>query len=598
MKQAEYIHDFAKKSVIPFNKKVFTRSDADIINALKKIILSCQRDTPAFKILVRDFKVISSFYEVNETLRKYQDMLMNKKSSKSKSDDDNRYNFIDLKSSALKLLIPTYYTEIKGDHDEFDVIIAVPRVVDKFYFYINGTYNSSMFQIVDGSTYNNATSRSNSHCVTLKTAFHPVRIFRNIVNIYDYHGEVHEATHYDCIAFKKCVPTALYIIAQYGLYGAVEFFGIGSVIHITDTPMDDENFYSFQPQYRGEVKDSMKIYIGVPKMIFDKNAVVQHFVNTLCNQIFLSEDVTFDKIFTNDFWLERLGSCYTSSKTADRVQKGLNVLISIRGVYDIATRENIRLPEWMKSDIFRVLQWIICEYNNLKLKDNLDIRTKRINIADYIAAMYANKLVYGIYNLSDNARADIKTIRKALITNPLFLVNKVSRSQLIPFRNTVTDMDAIAALKCTYKGESGIGEASAKSIPKIYRFLDLSNMGILDPDSSSSSDPGISGSVVPSIRLYGNGFFSDYKEPVTWLDEYAQLYDGYRKQRGLVEVMKFSKEVFEPFDHFKMNQPQVDVFMAKEGLEMVKSMAEILTPEEEISEEIPLEGSGTIVYGE
>ena len=271
--------------------------------------------------------------------------------------------------------------------------------------------------------------------------------------------------------------------------------------------------------------------------------------------------------------------------------KGQNVLQSLRGVYDIGTKEDIRLPDYIKRDIFRILQWMVCEFNNLRLKDNLDIRTKKINVADYIAAMYANKLVYGIYSLSDNPRAELKSIKKALITNPMYLIQKITKSQLINFRDTVTDMDSIVALSCTYKGETGIGENSPKSIPRILRFLDASNMGILDPDGSSASDPGISGSLVPSAKIYGNGFLGDYKEPVTWADEYSQLFDNYKKQRGLIDVIKFQKNVLG-----QMSCEQVDEHMAKEGLEMVKSMVDILEPVEDYNNEIPMEGSGHIVY--
>ena len=45
-----------------------------------------------------------------------------------------------------------------------------------------------------------------------------------------------------------------------------------------------------------------------------------------------------------------------------------------------------------------------------------------------------------------------------------------------------------------------------------------------------------------------------------------------------------------------MSCEQVDEHMAKEGLEMVKSMVDILEPVEDYGNEIPMEGSGRIVY--
>ena len=128
-------------------------------------------------------------------------------------------------------------------------------------------------------------------------------------------------------------------------------------------------------------------------------------------------------------------------------------------------------------------------------------------------------------------------------------------------------------------------------IPRIMRFLDVSNMGILDPDGSSSSDPGISGNVNPSVRIYGNGFLGDYQEPVTWGDEYDKLFEAYKRQRNLIDVFKFKKDVLGI-----MSCDQVSEHMAEEGLEVIRGIANVLTPEEEFTNELPLEGSGRINY--
>ena len=69
------------------------------------------------------------------------------------------------------------------------------------------------------------------------------------------------------------------------------------------------------------------------------------------------------------------------------------------------------------------------------------------------------------------------------------------------------------------------------------------------------------------------------------------MFNNYKKQRGLIDVIKFQKNVLG-----QMSCKQVDEHMAKEGLEMVKSMVDILEPGEDYNNEIPMEGSGHIVY--
>ena len=595
MKQTEFVHGYIEKNIEKFNEKLFTRSDEEVIEALKKIILSCQRES-FFTIKVKGFRVVEGYREVNETLRKYQDYLQSKGSSRSKNDEDNRYNFIDLKESALKLLIVTYYVAIKDEHDTIDVIIAVPRVVDKFYYLINGSYYSAMYQIVDASTYNNATSKKDSHCVTLKTTFQPIRIFRNVLSgdraLRTTKGEIINSTQYDCMAFNKSVSTSLYIFAKYGYYDALTFLGLGNAIILTSEDMDNDDFYTFQPQTKDGMRKGTCIFINVPKMLFDGNFVLQHVVNMICNNI--EKGTELNDIFCRDYWINRLGMSYSSAPSTDTLAKGNSVLISIKGVYDIATKEDIHLPEEYKYNVFRIIQWMINEYNNLKLKDNLNIMTKKIRCADYIASMYAAKLSKGIYRLSDQGkRADLSSIRKIIVTNPMFLVSQMSKCQLINFRNIVTDMDSLLALKCTYKGVSGIGESGSNSIPEIYRHLDVSNMGVLDPDASSPTDPGISGSIVPLLKTYGNGYFSDFEEPLTWDSEYMKLCKSYREAKGLTEILEFRKKILD--DRTVSDE---DIIMKKEAEEVILGMVSNLETPVENEEFIglPLEGSGRLYY--
>ena len=46
----------------------------------------------------------------------------------------------------------------------------------------------------------------------------------------------------------------------------------------------------------------------------------------------------------------------------------------------------------------------------------------------------------------------------------------------------------------------------------------------------------------------------------------------------------------------QMDIPQVSEHMAEEGLECIKSMMEILHPEAVTTDQVPVEGSGTITY--
>jgi hypothetical protein len=200
------------------------------------------------------------------------------------------------------------------------------------------------------------------------------------------------------------------------------------------------------------------------------------------------------------------------------------------------------------------------EFSNLRIKENVDVRTKRIRIADYIAAIYANRLNKGIHRISDlGDRVTLKKIEQAIYTVPNYVVSNVSTmSNLVSYRDLVNDMDALTALKYTYKGISGLGEDGA-SIQPVYRYVDPSHIGILDLDSSSVSDPGMSGMICPMAKLYGNdNSFSEYEEPNEWRENYAPMNKQYRE--GVTSPVTFSKEL--PIDYMAKREQIVQEELA------------------------------------
>ena len=142
-------------------------------------------------------------------------------------------------------------------------------------------------------------------------------------------------------------------------------------------------------------------------------------------------------------------------------------------------------------------------------------------------------------------KVDIRAIKRALMTDPMHLINEITRCSLINFRDMMTDNDSYLALKYTYKGVSGIGESGSSAIPDIYKYIHPTNLGIVDLDSSSPSDPGVSGCVVPLLKLYDNDYFTDFQEPCTWRDDLEVQYKIYRQQVEKKQVVEFKKMILD-----------------------------------------------------
>ena len=534
--QAQFMRQFNETHREEFNPELFERDNEEIVEAIRQVVYSCQRDK-YYTLKVLSFEAIYDYEEIYNTLRNYEE-----KQKKKNSKVENSYDFINIRDTDIILIRVEWLVrhngvervedngktyEVVNPEEVLEVLIAVPRFRRKYYFRISGNYYATIFQIVDGSTYNNSTaSNSKVDTVTMKTMFMPIRIFRGFnekmrpIELNDkgelVYGKEIKAIEYQSIIFNNTVNVIYYILAAYGLYGTMHFLQI-DCIRITREPIIANDWYCFEKS---------GVYISCYKYCFDNDPMVQSFVATIYDGI-RKELPDINMIFDQRYWLENLGMAFKNAT----IEKGLFVLDSIDGIYDNITLRDLHLPMQDKENIYCVLRWLMREFSNLRVKENVDVTTKRIRIADYIAAVYAAKLNRGIHRISDlGTRVTLKKVIQAIRTSPMYVVSNIStESNLVSYRDLVNDLDSLTALKYTYKGISGLGEDGA-SIQPIYRYVDPSHVGILDLDASSASDPGMSGMICPMAKLYGEDkSFSEYKEPNEWRENYAPLNAKYRE---------------------------------------------------------------------
>ncbi len=532
LNQASFLREYSDTHRENFNPAFFYRSDDDIITELIKVILSCQRDK-YFMIKVESFEVKTKYEEILEELRR--DEL-----TRAKNDKDNRYNYINLKDSEIKLLIVNYYIRIYDDNPDnqentkrLRVLIEVPRIVDKYYFKIFGNIYSSMFQVVDGSTYNNASaSSSKSQNETLKTVFMAIRLYRYKKHIDTVNYGTIPCTFFLSRIFNKPVLVFSYFLARFGIHRTAEIF------KVCDLRVSD----SYDPERDKDrvVSEKHGMYVSLPKFIYDNDQVAQSLMYTIING--LNKEASMNTVFTDNYWLRVLGGQFGKKIES----KGLSILDSLESIYDIATMIEIELPYEDKCNIYTILIWAIREFSAIRQKDIFDIAFKRLRFPDYIAVLYAMKMSRGIFTkIADSGRVTLDQIIKAINIYPDYLLKQIVKDKLVNYKNNVNDQDAVQALKFTYKGVSGIGEESnnkGSSVPPAFRRVHPSHLGRVDLDTSSATDPGLTGILCPLGDIYGT-HFSDFKEPNTWRERSDELIREYREMMGYKEAMTFKKQL-------------------------------------------------------
>lgn len=563
MTQLELLADFDRDCKEKFNPLLFMRSDDEVMDQLQKVIKSCERKhNNYFSIEVLKFRVVDDYDEINRILYDYYEYITRNKPKQKKK--DNQYGFINVNQSAVRLLIVTYRVAINLENnlsvrpedlasgkakaeDTFDVYITIPRVVNKYYFMINGIMRSILYQIVDGSTYNNNYTNSKIPNISFKIIFMAARVFRYTIDLHDEISDTDVRLYnYRANIFNKTVCVCNYFLARYGFIGAMKFLGIQGVYISDRIPQNNNRVYAF--------KKAENLYIICDKYLTNNDLVTQAFVS--CLYISLISGMNFNMTYDEKFWVRMLGAMFNrlsaekclqmfsgDPTVVDTYNKGLSILDSFENIFDESTKEDLRLKESSKHDMYAIVRWILREFYALKKKDNYDVSIKRVRFGQYVAATYIFKVIRGINRVSDqNNRITVEAIKKAIRTDPMYLINAITKSNLVTYRNMVSDMDSLVGLKFTLRGISGIGETDSNSIPESIRFIHPSHIGLLDMDTSSDNNPGVTGMISPFVQL-DHGYFSSKDEPDTWEERYQQIYDEYKKAEGLKEVIQVKESL-------------------------------------------------------
>ena len=539
MNQGQFIQKFNSnpKHVLQINPELFKRDENEIIENIKLLYLSIQKTMGVdsyFTLHIRNFTVIEDYDSVRSILAKYQEAAI-KKSVKLRGNTENRFNFIDLKESDVKILIIEMYLEAYDTHEIVETVLAVPRVVNGQYVNLNGNERQMMFQMVDASTYNNQTSNSKNPMVVFKTNFQPIKIYRNIYTLHTITNEDIDCVHFDCDTFSKSLPACEYIFAKMGLTRGLQFLGLGGQIWIHPTlPPYPEDHYIFQPN---KLSEATQYYIAVPRSLFNGNYVLQHVVNTILNES-NRKFMTYEQINSNDTWLEALGRHYS---LATPRTKAISVLSSFEMIYDRITKDISRMDPNDMTDIYAVLRWCMYEFNALILKSNLDIYQKRFRVGEYAAFLIAPKLFKAMCTLGDMGdRVNTISIKKRIMIPFDYLLTELGKESIVVFNDTVTDCDSFNAIRYSKNGPSAISDSNGNAaMPVIYRYLHPTSLGVSCLNTSSPSNPGTSSVLVPFITLSHGGYVDpNYHEPNGWRDRVINNINEYKKETKLKQIVE------------------------------------------------------------
>jgi hypothetical protein len=538
----QFLANYSKNNREPFNEALFVRSEDDIIENVQKVILSITNrdDFPdsRFLIKVNYFNVIKDYRKVKEILFE----LESKGNRRNKRVEHNIHEYINLKDSDVILLEVNYHCEVNGTSADGSVFIDIPKVINKYYFRIAGTIYSTLYQIADASTYNNAQNKKRDRHISFRQVFQKYNVYekKTKVDLWYIDANTFELMYAQepCISytidlFGNNIPICKYFLASFGYEGALRYLQLPD-IHITL----GKPFNGGESEYVYLVKDD--IWISVPRYFWANSPVVQSFM--YCVYLNLPKKCeNIEEILSRDYWLAMLGSDFKSKS----IEKGQSMLDSVMRNYDISMQEELRLPDDQKRNLIDIFRWEMYEFEALYQKDNYDMTYKKLKITSYIAGFYASKLSYNLINASKsiNSLTAEKLLKSLNIPHEYILDSIKKKGNLITYKNNVNDDDIFSVLKYTFKGESGIGENKASAIPVKYRLANPSHIGKVDCDTSPAGDPGMTGLICPYAEIGVGNYLAEYKEPCNWREVQEAMMDDYRRITSMRSVFQTKEEL-------------------------------------------------------
>jgi hypothetical protein len=483
--------------------------------------------------VVDNIRCVSFDYTEKESeidINKYIFKREKKKKKKDRYDykfiNDDRYGKLTVKLE-VSLLEDNPETGEKFIHTyPITKAMLIPLQDEDGYFYIKGKKYYLIYQMVEKSTYTSASS------VTLKSLM-PVAVKRNIVeadevahnnitdeklkrsgiSASDCEGEHYVLPVYSVFVFRKEIPIILFYLSK-GIDYTLDFLEVSNVISfIPSLPEEkDPDMIYFQL--------SSKCYMQIIRKIFNKYPYVQSIAGaflTVC-----TNRVTIEQLDDPKVWIKKIAN-------PNNYEKGKDILRFFNRLLDESTKKILKVHPYHKSDIYTLLRWVMQEYNDLRLKDNLDLKNKRLRCNEYIASLLTkefSKRLNRIISLRDKATID--NYRDLFRFPGDILILKMHSSGVLRYDESVNDMNFFSKFKYTNKGPHSLGGKNSNNIGLRYRGIHPSFLGYIDILVCGNSDPGTSGLLSPFSDMNGL-YFDDDNEP----DDF-----GYRLNKDLEDIFK------------------------------------------------------------
>lgn len=498
----QYVSEFEDKLNIPLMLK---SADIPLVEYIKDAWKSLEI-VDSIKILGFDYTEKESDIDINNFIYKRE--------KKKKKKDIYNYKFV--QDNRYGCLTTTIQITVKEQDKGKDIVIRRKTIAKKMlipiqdedgYFFIKGKKYYLLYQMVDKSSYTSSSS------VTLKSLM-PIAVKRNAIKTSEFNRSTEKAIDtnhveynlpiYNVFVFRKEIPIILFYAAN-GMDWALSYLGVENILGFKET-MEHAN-------YRENIyfQISSKCFIEVNREMFLKYPYIQSIVGGLLH--ICTNRITVQDLNNKNIWIKKLSSNNT-------LEKGNDILIFLLRLLDRTTQKILMVSDHDKEDIYAILRWMMMNFNELRLKDNMSLNNKRLRCNEYIAALLTQEFSTRLNSvITLGNKATMQDYLDMFKFSGEILLRKIYDSGVLRFNDTMNDLDFFSRFKYTTKGPNSLGRKNSNNISVRYRSLHPSYLGYIDILVCGNTDPGTSGVLSPFNKIEGL-YFDNSKEPDSYMYEF------------------------------------------------------------------------------
>jgi hypothetical protein len=432
----DYVSDFEKELNVPLMEKSADRPLVEyVMDAWKSLEI-----VKNIKILKFEYNDKESEIDINKFIFKREKKKKKKERCDYKFVNDDRYGCLTVHIQITVEEKDQRSGETKVHQKLIKKKMLIPLQDENGYYFIKGKPYYIIYQLVDKSTYTSSSSvtlKSLMPVAVKRTSIHAENLTKGITEKQDVNGTEFLLPVYNVFVFKKEIPIILFYAAN-GLDWAMSYLGVDEIIHFVENldNMDDEKNLYFQI--------SSKCFIEVNKELFLKYTYVQGIVGMFLHVS--TNRFTIEEMYNRETWIKKLSNNNT-------VEKGQDILVFFNRLLDETTRKILMLNDYNKIDIYAILRWMMQNFNELRMKDNLSLDNKRLRCNEYVASLLTQEFSKRLNRvITLGSKATLIDFLDLFKFSGELLIQKMHSSGILRFDDTINDLDFFSKFKYTTKG--------------------------------------------------------------------------------------------------------------------------------------------------